>query len=235
MIAVLKSLVYNGAQSKQLQISDVVLDRLNYELSTIEKLNLVEYFLIYSKIIEICNSHNILRSYGRGSACGSLVNYCLDITKINPLLEGLIFERFLNSDISEFADIDIDIPFGYQKMIIKKLKTVLPEYFIHNVAILPSSNSLAYEQIIIDGNPYKKHPCGIIISSTKMPLQETEYNSTAFYFTDHYSDDLKILNPSKFDILELDYLNKLDLLVNLIGDEYHPYKIPLTDKKVFDK
>jgi DNA polymerase-3 subunit alpha len=230
--ASLKSLVYNGAQLKRLEMNDVVLDRLNHELSIIEKLNLIDYFLTYSKIVEICNTQNILRSYGRGSACGSLVNYCLDITKIDPLKEGLIFERFLNPDLSKFADIDIDIPFGYQKLIIEKLKMELPDHFIYNLAFLPTAGGEAYEKVIIDEIFYKKHPCGIIISLNKIPLPIGEYNNTEYYYTNDYRN-ITSLNNFKFDILELEYLNKLEQIVKLVGNEYHPYKLPSTDKKVF--
>lgn len=232
-IASLNSLVYKGAMSKQLEISDVVLDRLNNELAIIEKLNLIEYFIIYSEIIEICNTQNILRSFGRGSACGSLVNYCLDITKINPLQEGLIFERFLNPDISKYADIDIDIPFGYQEMIIGKLKFELPYHFIYNVAFLPTTGGETYETIIINEVSYKKHPCGIIISPNKIPLPIGEFNNIEYYYTNDYND-IRAIGNYKFDILEFDYLNKIELIVKLIGGEYHPYKLPITDKKVFD-
>ncbi|MEI8045801.1 MAG: hypothetical protein WCI92_00375 [Bacteroidota bacterium] len=232
-ITTLKSLVYDGASLKQLEINDVVLDRLNYELSIIEKLDLIDYFLNYSKIVKICNSHDVLRSYGRGSACGSLVNYCLDITKINPLQEGLIFDRFLNPELSINADIDIDISCGHQKMIIEELKAELPKHFIYNLAFLPTSGGETYETVIINDVSYKKHPCAIIISPDKMPFPIGEYNDTEYYYTDNYRNT-KFLDNYKFDILELDYLNKIELIVKLIGDEYHPYKLPLTDKKVFD-
>jgi DNA polymerase-3 subunit alpha len=81
-IELLKKLVYNGARSKKLPLTDIVLDRLSYELSIIEKQNFCDYFITYSRIIEVCNELNLLRSYNRGSAANSIVNYCLDITKI---------------------------------------------------------------------------------------------------------------------------------------------------------
>jgi DNA polymerase-3 subunit alpha len=233
-ITTLKSLVYKGAILKQLIMNDVVLDRLNHELFIIDKLKLIDYFLIYSKVVKICNAQNILRSYGRGSACASLVNYCLDITKLNPLQEGLFFERFLNPEISEYADIDIDIPFGYHKIIIEKLKEELPDHFIYKLAYLPTSSNVEYEKVIINEISYKEHPCAIIISSEKFPLSIGVYNNIEYYYTDHYLEISKTLNPFKFDILELDYLNKLEDVVKLVGDEFHPYKLLLTDKKVFD-
>jgi DNA polymerase-3 subunit alpha len=78
--------------------------------------------LRYSRIIEVCNELNLLRSYNRGSAANSIVNYCLDITKINPIEENLIFERFILPQQIKLPDIDIDIPKGSQDIVIEKLK-----------------------------------------------------------------------------------------------------------------
>jgi len=232
-ITILRKLVFDGAKSKKIEINDVVLDRLNYELSVIEKLNVIEYFIIYSKIVEICNKQDLLRSYGRGSACGSLVNYCLDITKLNPLEHGLIFERFLIPLISTFVDIDIDIPSGYQEWVVEKLKIELPTHFIYFLATLPSTINESRKDLIINDVAYKKHACGVIITSDKKPDSIATYDDTDYY----YSLDIKndpLIDHSKFDILELEYLNKLDLIVKTIGNKYHPYNLPLNDKKVFD-
>lgn len=230
----LKNSVYAGAISKGLEMTDVVLDQLNYELSVIENLDIVEYFIIYSRIIEICNNEDLLRSYGRGSACGSLVNYCLDITKINPLNEGLIFERFLNPTLSKLADIDIDVPSGSQKLIIEKLKAELPEYSINNIAYVPSSQSNTYKKLVINDNEYKKHPCAVIISSNCLQLPECDFKNETFYVCDDFYNQTALIEPFKFDILELDYLNKLELIYQQIGSEYHPYKLSLTDGKTFE-
>ena len=236
-ISSLKSLVYKGANLKQLEINDIVFDRLNHELSIIEKLNLVDYFLIYSKIVEICNDRKLLRSYGRSSSCGSLVNYCLDISKINPLMEGLIFERFLNPDISIFADIDIDIPEGHQETIIEQLRRELPDHIILHLAFLPATSCESYETIIINDLSYKRHPCRIIISPERISLPIGEYNGREYYYTNDYKNFYKNF-PSvenfTFDILESEYLNKLEQIVQIIGDEYHPYKLPMSDKRVFE-
>ena len=232
-IADLRKLVFDGARSKKLEINDLTLDRLSFELSVIEKLSLPEYFIIYSKIVEICNKHGLLRSYGRGSACGSLVNYCLDITKINPLKEGLIFERFLNPLVSTFADIDIDIPKGCQKMVYEELKVELPAHIICFLATLPSNLSKDYKDLVFNNIVYKKHPCGVIILSDTKPISVGTIEGTEYYFIDDFKNDL-FVNHSKYDILELDYLNRLELLVNMVGKKYHPYNLPIDDEEVFD-
>ena len=112
----LKKLVYKGARDKKLVITDIVLDRISYELSIIEKQGFTDYFILYSRIIEICNKLNLIRSFGRGCSANSIINYCLDVTKINPIDENLIFERFISPQQKQLPDIDIDIPNGQQKM-----------------------------------------------------------------------------------------------------------------------
>nr|MBN2277170.1 DNA polymerase III subunit alpha [candidate division Zixibacteria bacterium] len=82
--------------------------RLEYELSVIKKTGFVDYFLIVREIINFCKSNHIA-VVGRGSAAGSLVSYCLGITQVDPVCEGLYFERFLNEARSDCPDIDLDI------------------------------------------------------------------------------------------------------------------------------
>jgi DNA polymerase-3 subunit alpha len=83
-------------------------DRLEYELSVIEKTGFADYFLIVQDLIHWAKSHGIGVGPGRGSAAGSLVSYALDITDIDPLRYGLLFERFLNPERISMPDIDID-------------------------------------------------------------------------------------------------------------------------------
>ena len=83
-------------------------ERLEYETGVIEKTGFADYFLIVQDIIHWAKIHGISVGPGRGSAAGSLVSYVLDITDINPLTYGLLFERFLNPERIQMPDIDID-------------------------------------------------------------------------------------------------------------------------------
>ena len=83
-------------------------DRLSHELSIIHKMNYSGYFLIVSDYIKWAKQNDIPVGPGRGSGAGSLVAYCLDITDLDPLEFGLIFERFLNPDRISMPDLDID-------------------------------------------------------------------------------------------------------------------------------
>ncbi len=82
--------------------------RLEYELSILEKAGFVSYFLIVWDFIHFAKQNGIPVGPGRGSAAGSLVAYVLEITDLNPIQYGLIFERFLNPERVSPPDIDID-------------------------------------------------------------------------------------------------------------------------------
>jgi DNA polymerase-3 subunit alpha len=83
-------------------------DRLEYEIGVIEKTGFADYFLIVQDLIRWAKVHGIAVGPGRGSAAGSIVSYVLDITDIDPLAYGLLFERFLNPERISMPDIDID-------------------------------------------------------------------------------------------------------------------------------
>jgi DNA polymerase-3 subunit alpha len=91
-----------AAQTKEMR------DRLEYEIGVIEKTGFADYFLIVQDLIHWAKVHGIAVGPGRGSAAGSIVSYVLDITDIDPLAYGLLFERFLNPERISMPDIDID-------------------------------------------------------------------------------------------------------------------------------
>ncbi len=88
--------------------SPVYLERLDYELSVIMKMGFPDYFLIVADFVAQAKAQGIFVGVGRGSAAGSLVSYVLDITSIDPIRYGLLFERFLNPERRSMPDIDID-------------------------------------------------------------------------------------------------------------------------------
>lgn len=87
--------------------------RLDYELSVIQKMGYVDYFLIVWDFINYAKSNGIMVGPGRGSAAGSIVSYALKITNIDPIRYNLLFERFLNPERVSMPDIDID--FCYER------------------------------------------------------------------------------------------------------------------------
>lgn len=90
-----------------------VYKRMMYELSTIKDMGYVDYFLIVWDFIKYAKDHKIIVGPGRGSAAGSVVSYCLEITDVDPIKYDLIFERFLNPERVSMPDIDVD--FCYER------------------------------------------------------------------------------------------------------------------------
>lgn len=90
------------------KIPESYIKRLNYELSIINKMGFVDYFLIVYDYVLFAKKNNILVGPGRGSAASSLVSYSIGITEIDPLKYNLLFERFLNPERVTMPDIDID-------------------------------------------------------------------------------------------------------------------------------
>jgi DNA polymerase-3 subunit alpha len=93
--------------------SKEVIDRLEYELSVIEQMGYVDYFLIVWDFIRFARENGIPTGPGRGSCAGSIVAYTLGITKIDPIKYSLLFERFLNPERISMPDIDSD--FCYER------------------------------------------------------------------------------------------------------------------------
>ncbi len=109
----LEKLTFDSLNKKYKKMTDEVVERANYELETIRSMGFVDYFLIVWDFIKYAKDNNIPVGPGRGSAAGSIVSYALEITTVDPLEYGLIFERFLNSERVSMPDIDID--FCYEK------------------------------------------------------------------------------------------------------------------------
>lgn len=98
------------------------LDRLKRELQDIEDMGFADYFLIVQDVMGWCEKQGMLLGYGRGSAGGSLVSYCLGITKIDPIEYGLIWERFLNKGRGGLPDIDTDVPRSQRQKVLEYVK-----------------------------------------------------------------------------------------------------------------
>ncbi len=90
-------------------LSTKYFDRLNYELDIIDSKGFNDYFLIVFDFIYWAKNNDIIIGPGRGSAAGSLVSFCLNITEIDPIKYNLLFERFLNYQRNSLPDIDTDI------------------------------------------------------------------------------------------------------------------------------
>ncbi len=139
-------------------------ERLNYELSVIEKMKFAGYFLIVQDFIHAAKQRGILVGPGRGSAAGSLVCYALGITDVNPLEYNLLFERFLNPDRISMPDIDVDFQDDRRDEMIQYAKE---KYGENAVAQIITFNKLAPRGVLKDVGRVLNFPFNEINDLTK--------------------------------------------------------------------
>ena len=114
----LNHLCEEGMKKRYPQDDGALKKRLDYELDVIHTMGYVDYFLIVWDFIHFAKSHGISVGPGRGSAAGSIVAYCLEITDIDPIRYNLLFERFLNPERVSMPDIDVDFCFERRQEVI---------------------------------------------------------------------------------------------------------------------
>ena len=115
-----RNFCYEGMKKRyKEEMYEKVSERLEYELSVIEKMGFIDYFLIVSDFIRYAKEQNIPVGPGRGSGAGSVAAYCSGITDIDPLKFDLIFERFLNPERISMPDFDVDFCFERRPEVIE--------------------------------------------------------------------------------------------------------------------
>ena len=116
----LKHLTFEGAKERWgTRLPDKVVERIAYELETINNMGFSQYFLITWDLIRHARDANIRVGPGRGSAAGCCVAYCLRITDLDPIKYDLLFERFLNPSRISMPDIDMDFDSRYRDEMIR--------------------------------------------------------------------------------------------------------------------
>ena len=113
--------------------SEKYFKRLDYELNIINNMNYNDYFLIVMDYVNFAKKNNIYVGPGRGSCCGSLVAYALNITTIDPIKANLLFERFLNQERQNMPDIDVDFDDTERNKIIDYLKQKYGKKHVANI------------------------------------------------------------------------------------------------------
>jgi DNA polymerase III subunit alpha len=156
--AYLDWLCQKGLREKYTNPNPAVFDRLAHELGVIKDMGYAAYFLIVWDFIGYARKQSIPVGPGRGSVAGSLVAYLLEITDIDPLKYGLIFERFLNPDRISMPDIDVDFSDVGRETVIRY---VTQKYGQENVAQIITFGTLAARAAVRDvgrvlNQPYDK-------------------------------------------------------------------------------
>jgi len=143
----LQKLCYDGLKCRYTDITEEINTRLEYELGIIESMGFVDYFLITWDFIKYAKDNDIAVGPGRGSAAGSIVSYCLEITDIDPLKYQLLFERFLNPERVSMPDIDIDFCYERRQEVINY---VVEKYGADRVAQIITFGTMAARAVIRD-------------------------------------------------------------------------------------
>ncbi len=145
----LAKLAYDGARRIYGEpLSDEVVSRIKFELHIMKTMGFPGYFLIVQDFINSArNELGVWVGPGRGSAAGSVVAYCLGITKIDPLKYDLLFERFLNPDRVSLPDIDTDFDDDGRG---KVLQWVMDKYGKENCAHIITYSTMATKNVIKD-------------------------------------------------------------------------------------
>ena len=165
----LQKLCYEGLEKRYGDPSEELKDRLAYELETIHQMGYVDYFLIVWDFIKYAKDHGISVGPGRGSAAGSIVSYCLEITTIDPIRYQLLFERFLNPERVSMPDIDVDFCYERRQEVIDY---VTRKYGKDCVAQIVTFGTLAARGVIRDVGRVMDLPYAYVDSISKMIPQE---------------------------------------------------------------
>ena len=143
-----KEQCYNGLYKNYgEQPAQALIDRLEYELSTINKMGYVDYYLIVHDFVRYAKSVGISVGPGRGSGAGSLAAYCIGITGIDPIKYNLLFERFLNPERVSMPDFDIDFCYVRRQEVIDY---VVKKYGYDHVAQIITFGTMAARGAIRD-------------------------------------------------------------------------------------
>ena len=140
-------------------------ERLRFELKTIKEMGFADYFLIVWDFIHFAKQNGVSVGPGRGSAAGSLAAYCLDITDVDPMRYGLLFERFLNPARKDLPDMDIDFSVAGRDRVINY---VAEKYGRDRVAQIITFSTMAARAAIRDAGRVLDIPYGVVDKIAKM-------------------------------------------------------------------
>ena len=171
----LKELCEKGLEKKFPDPNKEITERLEYELSVIKETDFADYFLVVWDIFKFVNSKNILTTL-RGSATASLVLYCLDITKIDPVKNTLVFERFLNIERKEMPDIDIDFQDDRRKEV---LEYCTEKYGYDHIAQIIAFSKIKAKGSLRDAGRVMNHPLAFVDKVAKLVPNRDPANPTS--------------------------------------------------------
>ena len=204
-----------------------VIDRLEYELSVINKMGYVDYYLIVWDFINYAKTHNISVGPGRGSGAGSLAAYCIGITGVDPIKYNLLFERFLNPERVSMPDFDIDFCYVNRQ---KVIDYVIEKYGEDHVAQIVTFGTMAARAAVRDVGRAMDIPYAVCDKTAKLIPQSVGMTLERALSG---SKELKTLYDSDILIKDL-----IDMAIKLEGmprhASTHAAGVVISDRPVSD-
>src|SRR5437870_1528865 len=154
-----------GLARRYPQVTPELRERLQFELKTIKEMGFADYFLIVWDFIHFAKTHGVSVGPGRGSAAGSIAAYALEITDVDPIAYGLLFERFLNPGRKSMPDMDIDFAVAGRERVINY---VAEKYGRDRVAQIITFGTMMARAAIRDAGRVLEVPYGTVDRIAKM-------------------------------------------------------------------
>ena len=184
-------------------VSKKYIDRLKYELDIINKMGFCNYFLVVYDYVRFAKENGILVGPGRGSAAGSLVAYCLNITTIDPIKHDLLFERFLNPERISMPDIDIDFEYDRREEVIDYCRVKYGKVKDGNKRVVPiiTFGTLGAKQVVRDVGRVMDIDLNIVNNLAK--LLDSRLDLRKNYDQNKKISDLLKINKDLFDLYKI--------------------------------
>jgi DNA polymerase-3 subunit alpha len=154
-----------GLERRYDKVTTELRERLQFELKTIREMGFADYFLIVADFIGFAKRNGISVGPGRGSAAGSLVAYVLEITDVDPIAYGLLFERMLNPGRKSMPDIDIDFAVEGRERVINYVRE---KYGSDRVAQVITFGTMAARAAVRDAGRVLEIPYGVVDKIAKL-------------------------------------------------------------------
>ena len=216
---------------------------LHFELEIIKQRGASGYFLFLQEVINIVQSElDVWVGPGRGSAAGSLVCYCLGITKIDPLKHDLLFERFLIPGGTTFPDIDVDVDDERREDVLELLQQIYgKDCCAHIVAFSTFPGDSVLRRRVRDLNV---HACGFIVANDPITnwapiatvgIEDSEGNDKILRCVQYDGRHVEKSGLIKFDFVGLKTLSQMREICMLIktrkDENFNINTIPINDEK----
>ena len=196
-----KDLCYKGIKNRYGENpSEEVMSRLEYEISVIDKMGYVDYFLIVWDYINYAKSVGIPVGPGRGSGAGSIAAYAIGITDIDPLKYGLLFERFLNPERVSMPDFDVDFCYERRGEVIEYVER---KYGKDHVSQIITFGTMAARMVIRDVGRVLDYPYSETDKLAKMIPMEVHITIPKALEQNREFKELYESNPSVKQLIDI--------------------------------